>query len=135
MRPQRFTDYVLDLAKNAPGIVRVQTLAEAGDTKRPFGLAITTASGESQWQFMGQLPDGAKHEGFTDEPVTGTPAPAMGDPATADSPEAWLAAVLAGAECPEIRAIARWSLTPEAGAQRGMTIDFHDGSRIFARHL
>ncbi|MBB4987508.1 hypothetical protein [Streptomyces nymphaeiformis] len=135
MRPQRFTDYVLDLAKNAPGIVRVQTLAEAGDTKRPFGLAITTSSGENRWQFMGQLPDGAKHEGFTDEPVTGTPAPAMGDPATAGSPEAWLAAVLAGAECPEISAIGRWSTSSEGAAQRGITVDFHDGSRIFARQL
>lgn len=135
MRPQRFTDYVLDLAKNAPGVVRVQTLAEAGDTKRPFGLAMTTASGESRWQFMGQLPDGAKHEGFTDEPVTGATAPVMGDPATADSSEAWLAAVLAGAECPEILAIARWSTSPEAGTPHGMTIDFHDGSRIFARQF
>ncbi|MEF9883442.1 hypothetical protein [Streptomyces sp. P9-A4] len=135
MRPQRFTDYVLDLAKNAPSATRVQTLAEVGDAQRPFGLAITTANGETRWQFVGQLPDGEKHTGFTDQPVTGTPAPTLGDPAAADSPEAWLAAVLAGAECPEISAIGRWSTSSETGAQRGITVDFHDGSRIFARQL
>lgn len=136
MRPQRFTDYVLDLVKNAPSVSRVQTLAEAGDTKRPFGLVITT-KGESRWQFMGQLPDGAKHEGFADEPVTGTPAPQMGDPATASSPEEWFAAVVAQAESPEISEIERWSTREGSApdAQRGVTFTFHDGSRIFARQL
>lgn len=135
MRPQRFTDYAAALAKNVPGVSLVQTLAEAGDTKRPFGLAITTSSGESRWQFMGQLPDGAKHEGFADEPVTGAPAPTLGDPATADSPEAWLAAVLAAAECPEIATIERWSTRPEPGSQHGLTVTFHNAARIFARQL
>ncbi|MFE7514405.1 hypothetical protein ACFU8I_24725 [Streptomyces sp. NPDC057540] len=135
MRPQRFTDYLLDLVKNAPTVSRVQTLAEAGDTKHPCGLAITTNDGVARWQFVGQLPDGAKHEGFTDEPVTGAPAPSMGAPAAADSPEAWLAAVLASSECPEISAINRWSTSPNASAQRGLTVGFHDGSRIFARQF
>lgn len=135
MRPQRFTDYMLDLVKNTPTVSRVQTLAETGDTKHPFGLAITTNSGETKWQFAGQLPDGAKHEGFSDTPVTGTPAPASGDPATADSPEAWFAAVLSGAECPEVASIARWSTAEDAGSQRGVTVDFHNGARIFARQF
>ncbi|MEU2504444.1 hypothetical protein ABZ621_06990 [Streptomyces sp. NPDC007863] len=135
MRPQRFTDYVLDLVKNHPTVSRVQTLAEAGDTKHPFGLAITTSSGETRWQFAGQLPDGAKHEGFTDEPVTGAPVAPLGDPASADSPEEWLAALLAQAECPEISQIERWSTREGAGPQRGATISFYDGSRIFARQF
>ncbi|MEU8759383.1 hypothetical protein [Streptomyces sp. NPDC048659] len=135
MRPQRFTDYVLDLAKNTPGVTRVQTLAEAGDTNCPFGLAISAQGSETRWQFTGQLPDGAKHEGFTDEPVTGTPAPAIGDPASADTPEAWFAAVIAAAESPEVAAVERWSTRPEPGSQRGVTVSFHNGARIFARQI
>lgn len=135
MRPQRFTDYVLDLVKNAPSVSRVQTLAEAGDTEHPYGLAITTAAGETRWQFVGQLPDGAKHIDFLDEPVNGDPAPALGDPASADSPEAWLAAVVAHAACPEIATIERWSTAQEPGSQRGVTFAFHNGAKIFARQL
>ncbi|WP_329423968.1 hypothetical protein [Streptomyces sp. NBC_01268] len=134
MRPQRFTDYVLDLTKNTPGVTRVQTLAEAGDTKHPFGLAITATGRETRWQVTGQLPDGAKHEGFADTSVTGTPAPAMGDPAAADSPEAWFAAVLAAAECAEIATIERWS-TAENPTSQGVTVGFHNGARVFVRQL
>ncbi|MFI9005116.1 hypothetical protein [Streptomyces sp. NPDC053541] len=135
MRPQRFTEYLLDLAKNAPGATRVQTLADAGDAAHPFGLAVTNGGRETRWQFMGQLPDGAKHDGFADEPVTGTPAPALGDPAAADGPEAWLAAVLAAAECPEVAAIERWSTRPEPSTQAGFTVTFHNGARMFVRQL
>ncbi|MFI0825738.1 hypothetical protein ACH4Q7_14920 [Streptomyces roseolus] len=137
MRPQRFAEYVLDLVKNAPSVSRVQTLAEAGDAKHPFGLVITTSSGETRWQFTGQLPDGAKHEGFADEPVTGAPAAQLGDPTAAGSPEEWFAAVLAQAESPEVSVIERWS-TGEgvaSDAQRGVTVTFHNGARIFARQL
>ena len=135
MRPQRFADYVVDLAKNTPGVTRVQTLAEVGDTKHPCGLAITTAFGETRWQFTGQLPEGAKHDGFTDEPVTGTPAPAGEDPAAATEPEAWFAAVLARGESPEIASIERWSTRPEPGGQKGVTATFHNGARIFVRQI
>ncbi|WMX46881.1 hypothetical protein RGF97_21520 [Streptomyces roseicoloratus] len=135
MRPQRFTDFVLDLAKNAPGATRVQTFADAGDTKHPFGLVITASGRETRWQFLGQLPEGAKHEGFADDPVTGAPAPSMGDPAAADSPEAWLTAVVAGAECPEIQAIERWSTRETSNSAPGFTVTFHNQARIFARQF
>lgn len=135
MRPQRFADYMVDLAKNTPGVTRVQTLAEVGDTRHPFGVAITTTFGETRWQFTGQLPDGAKHEGFADEPVTGAPAPAVGDPATATVPEEWFAAALAHGDSAEISTIERWSTRPEPGSQKGVTATFHNGARIFARQL
>ncbi|BAU83471.1 hypothetical protein SLA_2545 [Streptomyces laurentii] len=104
MRPQRFSDLMLDLAKNEPTASRVQTLTKAGDTEHPFGLTITLASGESRWQFTGQLPG-----------------------------EAWLVAVLATAECPEIKAIERWSTRATTGGRKGLTATFHNGVRIFAR--
>ncbi|KUH37481.1 MULTISPECIES: hypothetical protein [Streptomyces] len=137
MRPARFTDFVIDVVKNTPAADRVQTLADAGDTKRPFGIAITPAGGgrEARWQFVGQLPESAKHDTFTDEPVTGPPAPAGPAPQADDEPEAWLAAALAHAECPEIATLERWSTRPGAGAQRGLTVTFHNGARIFARVL
>lgn len=136
MRPQRFTDFVIDLVKNAPTAQRVQTLAEAGDTKHPHGVVITTTS-ESRWQFTGQLPEGAKHESFRDEPVTGTPVVPGATPQATDTPEAWLAAALAQAESPEIASIERWSTRPAAApdGQHGLTIRFHNGARIFARQL
>ncbi|URM90433.1 hypothetical protein LUW75_10960 [Streptomyces sp. MRC013] len=136
MRPARFTEFVISTVKNQPAATHVQTLAEAGDTRHPYGVTITPASGrEILWQFTGQLPEGAKHDDFADEPVTGT-APAVGPaPQDADAPEAWLSAVLAHAECPEIASIERWSTRPNPGPQQGLTLTFHNGARIFARVL
>ncbi|MFE5594212.1 hypothetical protein [Streptomyces sp. NPDC056549] len=135
MRPQRFTEFVIDIARNSPNVQRVQTLAEAGDSKHPFGVVITTAHGETRWQFAGMLPDGAKHATFKDEPVTGTPAPAIGELAAADSPEDWLAAVVSHAQCLEIAATEQWSTAGPAKSQPGVTIIFHNGARIFARQF
>ena len=136
MRPARFAALVTDLAKNTPTTQRVQTLAEVGDTKHPLGLAITTSNGETRWQFVGQLPEGAKHDGFTDAPVTGQPAPTTPAPQASDSPEAWFAALIAHAECPEIAVIERWSTRPDSRPGHvGVTAKFHDGSKVFARQL
>ncbi|MFJ4341193.1 hypothetical protein [Streptomyces sp. NPDC088915] len=133
MRPQRFSDFVVDIVKNSPTADGVQTLAESGDTKHPFGVVITVGATESRWQFTGQLPEGAKHEGFLDEPSTGAPIPAGEPPRKTDSPEAWLAAALAQAASPEIASVERWSTQPEAASQTGLTITFHNGARVFAR--
>ncbi|MFJ9698186.1 hypothetical protein [Streptomyces fradiae] len=135
MRPARFTDLVIDVVKNQPTATRVQTLAEAGDTRHPYGVAITRDGGETRWQFTGQLPEGAKHEGFADEPVTGTPPAAGPGPQAGDDPEAWLAAALAHAESPEVATVERWSTRPESGTRKGLTLTFHNGARIFARVL
>lgn len=137
MRPARFTEFVIDVVKNQPTTGRVQSLDEAGDSTHPYGIALTLQGGgrETRWQFTGQLPDGAKHEGFTDEPVHGSPVPAGPAPQAGDEPEAWLAAALTLAECPEVAGIERWSTRPDPGAQKGLTVTFHNGARIFARVL
>lgn len=136
MRPARFADFVIDVVKNQPTASRVQTLAEVGDVKHPFGVAITTAVGETRWQFIGQLPDGAKHETFTDTPVVGDPAPVGTAPQPNDVPEAWLAAAVTHAENPEIANIERWSVREgERAGNYGVTVRFHDGSKVFARQL
>ncbi|WP_405984945.1 hypothetical protein [Streptomyces sp. NBC_00872] len=134
MRPSRFQDFTLDLAKNSPGVTRVQTLAEAGDTKHPFGLAITTGDGEARWQIMGQLAESEKHE-HADVPVNGDPVQVVANPASGDH-EGWLAAAVARAESPEIASIERWSTRPGQGNSRGgLTVAFHNGARAFVRRL
>ncbi|MER7833407.1 hypothetical protein [Streptomyces sp. NPDC095602] len=133
MRPPRFADFVIDVVKNNPTASRAQTLAEVGDTQHPWGVVITVGSTETRWQFVGQLPEGAKHDTFTDEPVTGTPVPTEAAPQAVDDPEAWFAAALAHAENPEIAAIERWSTRPNPSNQKGVTVTFHNGARIFAR--
>lgn len=136
MRPARFAGFVIDVVKNQPTASRVQTLAEVGDVKHPFGVAITTTTGETRWQFIGQLPDGAKHDSFDDTPVTGNPVPAATAPQQTDIPEAWLAAALAHAENPEIAAIESWSTREgERPGNYGITVRFHNSARIFARQL
>ncbi|GAA4909631.1 hypothetical protein ACFPM3_11735 [Streptomyces coeruleoprunus] len=125
MRPARFVEFVIGVVKNRSTASHVQTLADAGDTKHPYGVVVTTDR-EVRWQFLGQLPEGAKHENFSDDPVTG--APAAGDaPQPGEGPEGWMAATLLQAEHPEIAVVERWS------TQQGMTITFHNGARIFAR--
>ena len=136
MRPARFADFVIDVVKNQPTASRVQTLAEVGDVKHPFGVAITTSGGETRWQFIGQLPDGAKHDSFTDSPVAGDVLPVDAAPQPDDIPEAWLTAALAHAENPEIAAIERWSTREgERPGNYGVTVRFHNGARVFARQL
>ncbi|MFI1017570.1 hypothetical protein [Streptomyces sp. NPDC020965] len=136
MRPGRFQELVVDLAKNNTTAIQVQTLAEVGDTKTPGGVAITTAAGISRWGIVGQLPDGAKHEEFDDSPVHGLPTAPGDAPEPTDEPEAWLAALLARSEFPEIASIERWSTREEARPNySGLTVRFHNGAKVFVRLL
>ncbi|MGW1974830.1 hypothetical protein [Streptomyces sp. NPDC001889] len=136
MRPQRFQGFVIDLARNNPTAIQVQTLADAGDDKTPCGVAVTTAAGVSRWGIVGQLPDGAKHEGFDDSPVNGDPIAPGDAPQATDAPEAWLAALLAHSESPEIAGIERWSTREEVRPNYyGLTVRFHNSARVFVRLL
>ncbi|MBO0804262.1 MAG: hypothetical protein J2P25_14455 [Nocardiopsaceae bacterium] len=135
MRPGRFQDFAVDVLKNTPGTARVQTLADAGDTQHPFGLAVATERGESRWQIIGQLPDGGRHD-TPDTPVEGTPAPAGEGPRPGDAPEAWLAAAFAAAESPEVERIERWSTRDDGRPDHiGVTLFFHNSAKIFVRLL
>lgn len=129
MRPARFQDFILDLAKNAPGVTRVQTMEEAGEKSYPYGLVITMAGSEVRWQIIGQLADGEKHEN-NDVPVRDQPAQTWHE---GDTPEAWLAGLIGRAESPEIASIDQWSMRPGANSAEGITIGFHNGARAFVR--
>lgn len=53
-----------------------------------------------------------------------------------DSPEAWIAAVISGAESPEIERIERWSTRQgEKPGNQGVTVHFHNTAKIFMRKL
>ncbi len=134
MRPDSFVPFVIDCVKNTPGVARVQTLAEAGVNKYPFGFAVTVGSNEVQWQVTGQLADGEKHDTPTAE-VEGTPA-AWTDTTVTDGGEEWLAAVLGRAESPAIASIERWSTRDRSRPDHvGVTVSFHNGSRAFVRRI
>ncbi|APY88157.1 hypothetical protein DCW30_05970 [Streptomyces alfalfae] len=133
MHPAAFQDYAVDLLKNTPDVQRVQSLNEAGDTKHPYGLAVTVAGREVRWQLIGQLAEGAKHEPPT-AAVQGSPAPFEAAPVTA-APDAWLAGVIGAAESPEIATLDVWSTREGGDGQHGVTITWHNGEKTFVRKL
>ncbi|MFI1734061.1 hypothetical protein ACH40E_33580 [Streptomyces acidicola] len=135
MRPERFQAFAIDLLKNTPGVTRVQTLADVGDTKHPYGVAVTAADGESRWQVIGQLAEGAKHDVVTPA-VQGAPAPFQAAPANGRPADAWMAGAIGAAESPEARRIEVWSIREGNRPDHvGLTVFFHNGERVFVRKL
>ncbi|MFD9872085.1 hypothetical protein [Streptomyces niveus] len=119
--------------RNTPGVTHVSTLAEAGDTKHPGGLTITTGPVTTRWQITGQLAPGEKHND-PEFPVEGEAFHAWTDPESSDH-EGLLAMVLAQAKSPEIHDVERWSTRAEGKSKQGLTIIFHNGARVFVRKL
>lgn len=126
MRPARFQSFMLDLVKNHSTATGVRSLAEAGDSKHPFGLAITTSAGEARWQFIGQLADGERHSS-PEVPVEGEPLPAEPGRKRDESPESWLAELLASSESREIESF--------EFSGSALVVRFYNGSRIYARRV
>lgn len=136
MRPGRFQELVVGLATENPTVIAAQTLTERGETSPPCGIAITTANEKMRWGVVGQLPDGAKHEGFDDVPVHGDPVAPQDPPRVDDAPEAWLAALLTHSASAEIAEVERWSTREEVRpGYYGLTVRFHNTARVFVRLL
>ncbi|MEV7285574.1 hypothetical protein AB0O01_13575 [Streptomyces sp. NPDC093252] len=134
MRSRRFQAFVLDVLKNTPGATQVQTLADAGDTKHPCGVAVITQGDESLWQIVGQLADGERHD-HEDQPGEG-PLAEWAEAKPGDNAEGVLAAAIGRAESPEIARIERWSVREgERPGRQGLTVYFHNGSRAYMRKL
>lgn len=139
MRPDRFESFLISLAKTGEGARQVSTLRDAGDTKHPYGIAVTLGDREVRYQITAQSAPGERYE-QPEEPVEGEPAPTMGDPVVPAGPvgpgeaEGWLAAVLAAARSPEVQRVERWSVREGAhGGHAGVTAHFHNGGRAFVR--
>ncbi|MEO3972319.1 hypothetical protein [Streptomyces sp. CAU 1734] len=136
MRPGRFQEFVIGLAESSGAATGARLLTEAGGAVVPCGVAIGTGGEESEWGILGQLPDGAKHDGFDDTPVHGEPVAPGDGPRTGDEPEAWLAALLARAQSPEIAGVERWSVREDMRpGYAGVTVRFHNSARVFVRLL
>lgn len=134
LRVEAFSLFLLDCVKNTPGVSRAQALAEAGDVKHPFGVAVHIGAVEVRWQVTGQLAPGEKHDSPAAD-VHGDPAPWQ-DAAVRDGGEEWLAAVIGRAGSPGIARIDRWSVRQGASPGHvGLTVHMHNGARLFVRRL
>ena len=116
MRPTRFLTYLGTLTTSTP----------LNDTRYPYGITLTSPHGPTHWQIMGQLADGERHE-HDDTPTHDQPPTAPEQPG--NTPASWLAHLIADDKNTEINAIEPWT------RQSGITIRFHNGSRIYARQL
>jgi hypothetical protein len=130
MRPARFQTFLLDTLSTAG--VKAQSLADAGDSKHPYGIVATGPGGETRWQIIGRLAEGERHDN-ADTPVAGTPA-AMPETSGGDATEGWLAEVIGRAESPEIATIERWS-TREGAKAAGLTVTYHNGAMTYVRRI
>lgn len=135
MRPLRFQQLLLDAASGIPGVVRAATLADAGHTTHPFGIAVEAGGRTTKWQVVGLSAPGDQYSQPERDPVLGEKLPARETPELtsdlATVERALVAAVLA-ADAGEIAAVDIYSGQPTPPAVgHGATFGFHDGSKVF----
>ncbi|MGW6912551.1 hypothetical protein ACWGB8_01815 [Kitasatospora sp. NPDC054939] len=139
MRPARFQQLLLDAAGSLSGVA-AKTLADTGDTQRPFGVAVEAGGRTSRWQITAMR---ARDEKWGDHP---DPEPTLGEkpagpeaPKQLDSPatvEHALVAALLAADPGEIAAVEIYSAQPTPPVVgHGATITFHDGAKAFINHI
>ncbi|PZT70215.1 hypothetical protein DN402_31875 [Streptomyces sp. SW4] len=95
----------------------MQSLADVGVTKYPFGLSVTRGGREERWQIMHQLADGER-DSHEDRGVDGTPFTAP-VPQPGDDADVWLYGAIGAAECTEINRVERWAARPKARRRQG----------------
>lgn len=135
MRPQRFEEFAVQLAKASPDAGGVMTLKEAGDSKHPYGIAARIDGREARFQVIAQSADGDRFD-EPETPVEGEPVSPEAVPPGSTGPERWLAALLAGSRSREISGIEVWSARRDnREGHNGVTLTFHSGAKIFARQL
>ncbi|WP_030186327.1 hypothetical protein [Streptomyces capuensis] len=133
MRLQRFQDLTLTLAAKDPNAGQPTSLKDAGDSKHPFGLAVTLAGRPARIQFTVKSAPSDNYD-KPEQPVEGDPAPLDGP--RAEGPEGWLAGLLAASGNREIAGIEQWSLREDPKDRRdGLTVQFHSGAEVYARVL
>jgi hypothetical protein len=138
MRPARFQEFAIDVAKNAPGSGEVLSLQAAGESKYPFGVAVQLNGSQVRFQFVAQSAQGDRYDGderlVEGDPPEPVEAVLPQGRVTPEAAEGWLASVLTSSRCTELARVERWSTRPEGGAA-GLTAHFHSGARVFARVL
>jgi hypothetical protein len=135
VRPDRFLLILADAAPSIPGITGVKTMADAGETKYPYGLIVEAAGRTTRWQLVCQSAVGDRFDREELEPRIGEPIekPDMTavDTDLADIARALVAAALATdpGEASRYDLYADREQPPSVG--HGATIEFYDGSKIF----
>lgn len=144
MRPDRFQSLLLDHLPSVPGITKAVSFADSGYDRSLYGVVLHHHNGAcTWWQPVATSRTGddyAKPEGVpvTGERVLEMPLPDLTGPHIETSEvEAAIAATLTRADAAgEIARIQRYSLREQPGAtSHGLTVDFHDTSRIFVYGL
>jgi hypothetical protein len=142
MRPARFETLLADAARHIPVVDGVKTLADAGHTEHPFGVAAHLRDGaQAWWSFTVQSRSDDRYSEPEAEPISGErPEPiAMpefpaGDVAMSDLELALASQLLALDTHAEIKEIQRFSQWPDKGAiPYGLKVVFHPGGADAAK--
>lgn len=144
MRPDRFQTLLTTHLEQVPGIRKAQSFAEAGHHRSQYGIVLHHHTGTaSWWQIVATSRTGDDYSQPEAPAATGErpmqiPVPPLtGSPvATSDVEAAIAATLLAVDEDGETAKVELYSLRETPGAIRhGLTVDFHDGSKIFVYGL
>ncbi|MBF9071803.1 hypothetical protein [Streptacidiphilus fuscans] len=139
MRPDRFQPLLISAAQSIPGVTAT-TLADAGNTTYPYGVSIQSGGKASRWQIVATSAPGDRFDQPEPEPVLGDKPAAPGQATATEGTPAHLKAALAeavlAADPGEIAAVdlySRRAEPPKTG--HGMTLVFHDASKIYLNHV
>ena len=145
MRPDRFQTILLNHLPAVPGITKTVSFADAGHQRSPYGVIIHHHhnGASTWWQITATSRAGDDYAQPETAPVTGErvleiPVPDLtAKQIETAEVEAALAAVLAAADTAgETARIQRYSLREKPGAiSHGLTIEFHDTSKIYVNGL
>jgi len=144
MRPDRFQTLMTNALPSVPGITKAETFADTGHDRSPYGLVLHHANGaRTFWQVVATSRTGDNYAQPEGQPVTGErqaelPIPDLtGDRvATSDIEAAITGAFTRADTAGEAARVERYSEREAPGAiTRGLTIDFHDTSRIYVYGL
>lgn len=144
MRPDRFEQLLADANRHIPAVDGVKTLADAGHTEHPYGVAAHLSDGSQVWwSFTVQSRPGDRYEQPETEPVSGErpasivmPEQPVGAVQMSYLEEALAAQLLALDEYAEIKAVHRFSAGEGPRAiPFGLRVEFHDTSKAFVNSL
>lgn len=140
MRMPRWAPWIAEVMAGSPAISDVQTFADAGIRDKPCGHVITLRTGATiAIQWVRTSASGGEDQSLPEgDPITGEPPAAVEVPdlpASGRVPltliEAHLAALILGAQHPEIRAVERTSQRP--GEKKcGINVTMHSGAVVYA---
>lgn len=144
MRPDRFQTLITKHLALVDGITKAQTFADAGHDRSQYGFVLHHHTGTaSWWQIVATSRTGDDYSqpeapAATGERPVQIPVPDLtGSPVATSDVEAAIAAVLLDADqASETAKIELYSLRETPGAiSHGLTVEFHDGSKIFVYGL